>query len=246
MATALSRDGSKLAFVARHAGMPTHLYVRSLASGATLELPGTGNADAPFWAPDASRIGFFAGGQLEVVDAAGSTGEPRVVAAAPEPRGGVWADDGTIIFGADTAGVLYRIPATGGTPRAITSRGNEGAHTRPALHPDGRHFVFHGAGRSGIFLGDLRTGKVVRLTSRGASAMFAAPDFLVYDPARPGTTPQTDRLVGQRIDVDRGRLVGPPVPVAEDVAARAVSLPMYPQLSEDAVSEVVAAVRAAA
>jgi eukaryotic-like serine/threonine-protein kinase len=218
MGISLSADGSKLAFVARDAGMPAHLYVRVLASGVTVELPGTEDANAPFWSPDGSRIGFFARDQLKAVDANGAT-EPRIIAPAPNPRGGAWAKDGTIVFGADTVGVLYRVPAAGGTPEPITRRGGEGPHSRPALHPDGRHFVFHGAGRSGLFLGDLRTAKSIRLTTLGASAVFATRDYLIYDPARLGTPPQTDRLVAQRIDVDAGRLVGPVTGLADNVAA---------------------------
>jgi hypothetical protein len=114
---------------------------------------------------------------------------------------------------------VYRVPAAGGTPEPITRRGGEGPHSRPALHPDGRHFVFHGAGRSGLFLGDLRTAKSIRLTTLGASAVFATRDYLIYDPARLGTPPQTDRLVAQRFDVDAGRLVGPVTGLADNVAA---------------------------
>jgi len=65
-------------------------------------LPGTEDAEYPFWSPDCSTVGFFAGGRLRSISVQG-TGS-RNLAAAPNPRGGSWrggVSDGTILFASE-------------------------------------------------------------------------------------------------------------------------------------------------
>ncbi len=93
---AISRDGSKLAFVARGDGT-TRIYVRSLPEVEPTLLLGTEGATAPFFSPDGNWVGFFAGGFLKRVSLLG--GAPQVICEAPGPRSGVWEGEGTIIMG---------------------------------------------------------------------------------------------------------------------------------------------------
>src|SRR5438552_12240662 len=68
---AVSPDGLQIAFTAREPSGKTFLWVRSLDSLTARELAGTEGAMYPFWSPDGRHIGFFAGGKLKKIEAAG-------------------------------------------------------------------------------------------------------------------------------------------------------------------------------
>jgi len=141
---ALSPDGKRLAFVAAGPNGETSLWLRSLATGADQQLPGTEGATLPFWSPDNTRLGFFADSKLKTSDASGA-GLPITLSEANFGRGGSWNREGTIVFAADMFGVLYRIPESGGTPQPVTKlpRAESGqAHRWPCFLPDGKHFLF--------------------------------------------------------------------------------------------------------
>jgi hypothetical protein len=61
-----------------------------------------------FWSPDSRSIGFFADGKLKKIGLAG--GAARILAEAPNPRGGTWNRDDIIVFAPATAGVLAKCP----------------------------------------------------------------------------------------------------------------------------------------
>ena len=65
-AMSLSPDGAVLAFVGQKgaAGRP-QLFVRRLTQLQAMPLPGTDDAESPFFSPDGQWIGFFAGGKTE-------------------------------------------------------------------------------------------------------------------------------------------------------------------------------------
>ena len=64
------------------------LYVRSRDALEPRRLPGTEEANLPFWSPDSTRLAFYAAGQLKATAIDG--GAPRVLAPAPVARGGAW------------------------------------------------------------------------------------------------------------------------------------------------------------
>jgi serine/threonine-protein kinase len=135
---AVSRDGSKIALVGSSAGV-RRLYVRRLNEFAPRLLEGTENATSPFFSPDGSWVGFFAGGRLKKVSSDG--GPVITLAEAQENRGGVWSDDDTIIYSPAAAAPVYRVPAAGGPAAAISTideKKRERTHRWPALLPDGK------------------------------------------------------------------------------------------------------------
>jgi hypothetical protein len=146
MSIALSPDGSKLAFVATVAGLTPQLWVRPLDSTAAQPLAGSDDASFPFWSPDSRSLGFFAQAKLKIIDASG--GAVQTLADAPQPRGGAWGADGTILYAPNPTSPLLRIPAAGGTPSPVISPEKAGPSTSvsgqrwPAFLPDGRHFIF--------------------------------------------------------------------------------------------------------
>src|SRR3989441_4012714 len=88
----VSPDGRRLAFVATTAEGKRLLWIRSLDALVAQALAGTEDASHPFWSPDSRSLGFFPGGKLKKIDAAGGPS----VALGDDPRGlgGAWGRGG--------------------------------------------------------------------------------------------------------------------------------------------------------
>ena len=70
---ALAPDGRSLAFVAARPALKPTLWLRQLDDVEARPVPGTEDAEDPFWSPDGRWIGFFAEGTLKKVAVAGGT-----------------------------------------------------------------------------------------------------------------------------------------------------------------------------
>jgi Tol biopolymer transport system component len=211
LAAALSPDGRWLTFIASTAGRAV-LWVRALNALEGHPLAGTEDASFPFWSPDSRSIGFFAGGKLKTVEATGTP--PVTVCDAYNGRGGTWAADGTIIYAPGFADPLYRVVASGGEPKPLTTldRGRgESAHLWPWFLPDRRHFVFLVRSErpeyQGIYVGSLDSAERVRLSDADSNAQYARPGYLLF--ARGQT------LMAQEFDTRAFMLTGNPVRIAE-------------------------------
>jgi eukaryotic-like serine/threonine-protein kinase len=139
---ALSSDGRQLAFVAIAPDGRRRLYVRVLDSPVARVLPGTEDARFPFWSPDGRSLGYFGDATMYRIDLAG--GGPRVLAPVADARGGTWNAEGTIVYTPNPGGGLYRVPAAGGTPVAISvldPKRQETSHRWPSFLPDGKHVL---------------------------------------------------------------------------------------------------------
>ena len=134
----VSRDGSRIAFVGIQGGI-RRVYVRRLNAFEPKALEGTEGASSPFFSPDGAWVGFFADGQLKKVSADG--GPVIRLADASDNRGGVWADDDTIIYTPAASSPVLRIAAAGGTPTPLSKideARKERTHRWPALLPGGK------------------------------------------------------------------------------------------------------------
>jgi eukaryotic-like serine/threonine-protein kinase len=139
---AVSPDGKRIAYRGRTQGR-LMLFERRLEDRVARPVPGTENADHPFYSADSQWLAFDAAGELRKVPIAGGT--PTLVVKVPtSTAGGSWSRDGTIVYSSGFPRALYRVSASGGTAERITSpdslRGE--AHVRPAFHPDGKTLVF--------------------------------------------------------------------------------------------------------
>jgi len=112
-----SPDGKQVAYVASRGGS-SQLYLRALDSVAK-PLPGTGGAYGPFFSPDGQWIGFFAGGKLKKVAVKG--GAPIAVTDVPLACGASWPSNDNILFTPFQFQGVMEVPASGGTPRALTN-----------------------------------------------------------------------------------------------------------------------------
>ncbi len=182
------------------------LVVRPLDRFDVKVLAGTDDATLPFWSPDSKSIGFFAGGKLKVVDAAG--GVARTLCDA-DLGGGTWRADGTILFGG--AGPILRVTSQGGTPEPVTTlEANESAHRHPVFLPDGRHFLFVAGPSLKAWLGTLDSTARKPLFETESKVEFARGS-LIY--RRQGA------LVAQPFDLDELAVTGDWSPVADSVGA---------------------------
>ena len=230
---ALAPDGRAIAFVARTSGLP-QLHVRRLDRRSDEVMAGAEDAHDPFFSPDGEWLAYFDTQHLMKVSVRG--GAPVPLAGATEDRGGVWLDDGTIVFGPDASSPLYRLPRDGGAPVAITtldSSRNERTHRWPAAINGGPWVVFTVGLRSkqsdyddaDIDAVSLKTGERRTLIHGGRRALWAAPNHLVFD--RKGT------LFAVRIDPRDPRIRDEPVPVQDGVAGYRASGASFVDFARD-------------
>jgi eukaryotic-like serine/threonine-protein kinase len=217
--TALSADGSQIAFVANRDRVPT-LWVRALDTLENRPLPGTAGASFPFWSPDGLSLGFFADNKLKRIDVAG--GAPLVVTDAPNARGGTWNADGVILFAPGVNAPIMRVSTRGGPAEAVTqvNTGSGPAHRWPQFLADGKRFLFSSTlgttETNGVYIGSLdRTPPVRVLASEGAASRFAPPDRLVAI--------KQGALQAYAFNATSGAVQGEPTVIAQGFAMGAAS-----------------------
>jgi DNA-binding winged helix-turn-helix (wHTH) protein len=174
---AITRRGDTMALVLRDVGGVDTLALRGLDGAALREVADSEGASSPFFSPDGRSVGFFARGRILRVSADG--GVPSAVADAPMPLGAAWTDDDTIVFAARWTGGLQVVPATGGTPRPLTTPDaslGEIRHAWPDTIPGSASVLFTAArsprgadpGRAAVV--NLRSGEVRRLNASATDA----------------------------------------------------------------------------
>ena len=213
-ASAISPNGQQLAFVGMNGSGATSLWVRPLSSVDARQLTGTEGAAFPFWSPDSRSLGFFAGGKLRKVEAGG--GPIQTLAdASGDPRGGIWAADGTIIFSPGTLSPLLRISASGGlaTPFTVldTEKG-QASHRWPSLMADGRHFIYFGRGnqpeQQGLYVASIDSPVskfIIQASVMGSYVETEGKGFLLF--VRDST------LMAQPFDASKLKLSGEAAPL---------------------------------
>lgn len=210
---AVSPNGRAIVFSAEALGARPMLWLRSMQEVAAHAMPGTENAQDPFWSPDSRWIGFFAGGKLKKISAAG--GAAQVVADVLDPRGSSWGPDDTILFASGTKSI-FRVSSAGGTVTSVTkldSSRQEGGHRWPTFLPDGRHFLYvvlsSLADQRGVYVGSLDGETKKLLVHSNASAVYASSGYLLYL--------EDDALLGQPFDPGRLEFSGPAFTAAERI-----------------------------
>ena len=204
----ISPDGKLLAFDGL-ADNKWQLWVRPIDSLTARPIPGTDGAIYPFWSPDSRSLGFFADGKLKRISISG--GPAQTLASAPEPRGGSWGPDGTIVFAPVLTGPLYGVPASGGETKAATSlQAGQVSHRFPSLLPDGRHVLYLTQTRGladGVSISALDGSLDKRLVDAASGAVYASPGILLFR--------RQQALVAQRFDPQALTVVGDSFPVAD-------------------------------
>jgi serine/threonine protein kinase/Tol biopolymer transport system component len=183
---AISADGRRLAFVATDPSGRQLLYHQMLDSHAEPRpLADTDGALFPFWSPEGTRIGFFADGQLKIVDV--TSARIQSLAAAGQPRGGTWNDDDVIVFVPRPLDGFYRVSATGGEAEPLKLDVPPGAPGwYPSFLPDGRHLLVFvpspqdpDQARVALISLDAAT-RTDLVSGTRSNAVFAAPGYLLF------------------------------------------------------------------
>ncbi len=189
---AVSRDGSRLAYVAAAAGR-SQLFLRSVDRDEPVPITGTEDASDPFFSPDAEWIGFFARGSLQKVRVDG--GLPIVLSAARAGAGATWTADDTIVFGGGPGGGLARISASAsggligapaGAPVVLATPEAGSRDLRlgwPDVLPGGGAILFTAITLAGSDIGvlDLGTGRRTILAEQAAFARYSPTGHIVFE-----------------------------------------------------------------
>jgi Tol biopolymer transport system component len=215
---AISPDGQTLIFAATFDGR-SQLWLRPLNAVSARPLAGTDSGSLPFWSPDNRSVGFFAEGRLKRIEIDG--GVVQTLTDANGGRGGAWNQDNIIIFAPTGATAIFRIPAAGGTPIAITRLDPQQAtHASPQFLPDGRHFLYYVAGSPdarGVYVSQLDSTVTRRLLDADGTARYRSPESLLF--VKQGT------VFAQRFDPVRLTLTGNPSALAERIAVNSALTP---------------------
>jgi eukaryotic-like serine/threonine-protein kinase len=206
---ALSPDGARLAFVAADASGVEALWIRALDEIDATRVEGTEGGSGPFWSPDGSALGYFAAGQLRVVDL--KSGTRRALCSAPRPGGGTWSPRGTIVYGPDFLGMpLYKVPAAGGACTQLTHyRPGDFDHRRPTALPDGKRVLFSSFRGNVALAADIETGALTEVRQPGNEAHFVPPDMMLFRDAS-GPSGQQGAVYAQQLDMNTLRPIGEP------------------------------------
>src|SRR5262249_12789230 len=151
---ALSPEGGSLAYVGL-SGLQRQLWIYSLATGESHQVPGVDDANFPFWSPDGRHLGFVTRSDtLMRMGAAG--GPPQRLAPAGPFSSGRRNEQGVILFQSTDQRTILRIPAAGGTPVSVTTLDtahDELRHSNPRFLPDGKRFLYHASSRNPQYTG---------------------------------------------------------------------------------------------
>jgi eukaryotic-like serine/threonine-protein kinase len=210
----LSPDARRLALLLQDEGQTNAVAIRPLDTLETRLLPGTNDARGMFWSPDGREIGFFSDGKLKRMSADG--GPTETICESGGAFSGAWGSQGTILFATEFGDPIVAVPATGGTPRPVTSLDTgwgDVAHFHPTFLPDGRHFLFLARNldldKSSIVLASIDSKETRRLFHADSSAVYAADGYLLYE--------LDDVVFARRFDPVRLALAGDSEPAFQNV-----------------------------
>jgi serine/threonine protein kinase/Tol biopolymer transport system component len=215
---ALSPDGRYFVLAAQ-VEEAQRLWLRRLDDLDPLPLPGTEEAQYPFWSPDSRYIGFFAQGKLKKIAVTG--GPAQILCDAQDGRGGTWNREGLIVFAPTGAGAsLQRVSAAGGAPTGITHAEGGAVHRFPIFLPDGHRLLYLAStsktiDRNGISLAALDSKESRRLLPDASNASYVPP----VAAGRPAQIlfVRNSTLMAQPVNPETLQLAGEALPIVENI-----------------------------
>jgi len=206
---ALSPDGQRLAFVFAAADGSRNLWIRDIDKLDAKPIAGSTGADIPFWSHDGRSLGFFAGGNLQIM---GPSGEVRRLCPVGDANAGSWNAADVILF-SDRHGISS-VSAGGGACRTIIPY-DSGSVLRGLFLPDGKRIIYSRGRFADLTIAD-GAGKTLG-TIPVQAHVFAVgePDLLIYANGR-----DAGGLDLQHVDYDAMRTVGPAARLLSNVRSR--------------------------
>ena len=212
----ISPDGSTLVYVSVGESRRQQLVVRKLDEVTSRPIPGTEDAQQPFFSPDGKQVAFIRSNQLYRVPIDGG-GAPQSLGMAPGTfNGAAWSSTGVIVVSANTG--LFVIPETGGRARPLApSKRIEGELylDAPIVHDDAGAVIYSSWSTSSsadarIAVSELESGETTVLDLNGVHPVGVIDDVLVY-------VTTTGALMGVPIDLAKRRVRGAAVQLIANV-----------------------------
>jgi Tol biopolymer transport system component len=187
-AFALSPDGRRLAYISRSAA-GRRLHVRTMSTGAVVDISGTEGSSSPFFSPDGEWVGFFADARVKKVRASGGT--PETLCEAASPMGGSWGPDNTIYFAPFNTSGVWTVSSDGGKAQPLTTldrRKGETSHRWPHVLPGGAGVVFTvwtgpGWDEHEVHVIDLASRERHMIVKGGTAGTYVSSGHVVYSRA---------------------------------------------------------------
>jgi serine/threonine-protein kinase len=181
---AISPDGKYLVYVGKIANS-TNLYKRALNADIYEIIPGTENAQNPFFSPDGEWIGYYTENALRKIQLTG--GQSTVLCYVKESTTCTWLPNDSIIFGGNQMEGLKIIHSSGGAERVLTQlnlENEELMHSYPFYIP-GADKVLYSISSISEYISvnslDLKTGKARILVKNAANPKYTPEGYLTYD-----------------------------------------------------------------
>jgi Tol biopolymer transport system component len=211
---AISPDGSQLAFVSHSSEGATRLFLRAFESAKATPLPGTENAQVPFFSPDGRWVAFFADGKLKKIATTGNAA--ATLCDAPSTRGGSWGEDGYIVFAPFNRSPLFRVSSAGGTPQPVTELKGEWTDRFPQVLPGAEALLFTSCRSLDL---ENCTIEVQSLSTRQRKALVQDAYYGRYVAGGHVIYMHQGNAFAARMSLKRLELVSPASPVLEDVSS---------------------------
>ena len=203
---ALAPDGRSFVYNTKEG-----LYLRSMDALEAELIRGTEeDLTDPFFSPDGRYVGYYIDGQLKRIATIG--GASVVIAdGVSNPFGASWAADGSILFG-QPAGI-FRVPASGGTPKLVIPAERGRLLYGPQLLPDGDSVLFSATtttwDAAQVVVQSLASKRRTVLVEGGSDARYVPTGRLVYALG--------NRLFATAFDAKALSVSGDPVAVVQGV-----------------------------
>jgi eukaryotic-like serine/threonine-protein kinase len=216
---AISPDGGHVAYLSIRDGV-RQLRVWAVDLGSSTTLVADGLPSGPFFSPDGEWLGFFdeADTALKRVPVRGGVAQV-ICRFATALRGASWGLDGSIVFAISKPSTgLLRVPASGGTPEALTSVGEIQSHRWPSILPGGRAVLFttFEAGVSKVAVLNLDTGAQTVVVPNGTYARYADSGHIVFGGG--------GGLRAVKFDINRLETLGSPISIVDGLLTTAIGL----------------------
>ena len=210
---AISPDGRKVVVLGQDSSGVSRFVVRDFGSATTVPIPGTEDAEDVAFSGDGAWIAFTRDSKLRKVPWSGGT--PLVLADSLN-GGGSWTADGKILYMRSSRGI-WRVPESGGAAEEVTkldSARREFAHWYPQELPGGKAVIYNSFStpfaKSRIEAFEYATGRIIPIIDGAIYPRYIDGTLLYW---RDGA------IFAAPFDADKLRVLGPSVPVVEDVAA---------------------------